>query len=136
MLKDKLREYRTNCGFSQQQVAEMLNMHRSTYSYYETGKTEPSLDNLRMLSKMFAVSMDELLELNIPGSASGLGVSDRGYDDGFVYLREDSVERVSDLTRDEKTLILRFRLMTEKQRRELLQVMKNPGGENDPTGQK
>ena len=49
MLKQKLKEYRIKCGFSQQQVADVLNMHRSTYSYYESGKTEPSMENIRLL---------------------------------------------------------------------------------------
>lgn len=128
MLKIKLKEYRIKCGFSQQQVADVLNMHRSTYSYYESGKTEPSLENIRLLARMFGVSLDELLEME--GSvATAIGVGDRGYDDEFAYLREESVNRVGDLTRDEKTLILRFRLMTDKQRRELLQVLRNPGGD-------
>lgn len=130
MLKDKLKEYRLRCGFSQQQVGDVLNMHRSTYSFYESGKTEPSVDNLRLLAMMFGVSLDELLELELRGVGE-TGLSDGGYDRDFAYLKEDSVNRVKDLTRDEKTLIMRFRIMTDKQRRELLELLKNPGGEDN-----
>ena len=33
-----LRELRQRAGFSQREVASILNMNRSTYTYYETGK--------------------------------------------------------------------------------------------------
>lgn len=133
MLKDKLKyrlkECRLACDYSQQQVAEVLNMHRSTYSYYESGKTEPSLDNICMLAKIFGVSLDYLLDLEIPGGDMPV-MGDPGYDDEFRYLRKDAVQRLGDLTDDEKSLIMRFRLMTDKQRRELLEMLGSRGGES------
>ena len=120
MIKDKLKEYRTLCGFSQKQVADALKVHRSTYSYYELGKTEPSLDNIRMLAQLFSVSLYDLLEMDRTGAVM---VGDPGYDDEFEYLNADNIQRVGDLTRDEKKLIMRFRLMTESQRGELLDLM-------------
>ena len=133
MLKDKLKECRLGCGFSQQQVAEALNIHRSTYSFYESGKTEPSIENIRLLSKIFDVSLYELLEMDPPRRKEPV-LGDKGYDEEFVYLREDSIKRTGDLTGDEKTLVMRFRLMTDKQRRELLELLKSPGGDDgDPS---
>lgn len=128
MLKDKLRETRLLCGFSQKQVADVLKIHRSTYSYYELGTTEPSLENICTLAKLFNVSIYELLEIEPTGE---LSVADPGYDDGFEYLNADGVQRTGDLTRDEKKLILLFRLMTASQRKELLEVMCDPGGDGD-----
>lgn len=37
-LKDMLREIRETAGCSQQQIADYLQIARSTYSYYELGK--------------------------------------------------------------------------------------------------
>ncbi len=123
MLKEKLKEYRVLCGYSQQQLADVLNIHRSTYSYYELGKTEPSLDNIRTLAMVFGVSLNELLEVDRPVMST---VGDPGGYDEFDYLGESSVNRVGDLTRDEKMLIMRFRLLTEKQRKEMLTSMCGP----------
>ena len=39
----KLRNLRMIYGVSQQEVAGYLEIHRSTYSYYEEGKTTPSI---------------------------------------------------------------------------------------------
>jgi len=132
MLKNKLKEYRLLCSYSQQQVADVLNIHRSTYSYYELGKTEPSIENIRVLAGIFGVSLNDLLEVELPASLQP-GMSDPGYDGEFEYLNEDRVNRVGDLTRDEKKLIMRFRLLTEKQRKDMLKAMSDPSeGAEDP----
>ncbi len=113
MLKDKLKEYRTACEMSQQAVADLLNIHRSTYSYYELGTTEPSLDNIRALCKIFGVSLDALLEIDLPRSLTVHGNS--------VY--PDVPTRVGDLARDEQMLVMRYRMLTQSQRDELLSLM-------------
>lgn len=39
-----LRKFRKINQLTQQQVADVLNIHRTTYTYYENGITEPSID--------------------------------------------------------------------------------------------
>ena len=46
---------------SQGDVAKLLNIDRSTYTNYELGKTEPSLEVLKKLSGIFGVSVDRLV---------------------------------------------------------------------------
>ena len=113
MLKDKLKEFRMDSSLSQQQVADLLNIHRSTYSYYELGKTEPSLDNIRMLSKIFGVSLYDLLEIERPAGSF--------VRDDFLY--PDAPTRVGDLSSEEKMLVMRYRLLTHSQREALLSTM-------------
>lgn len=59
-----LRSYRTKQGWNQQFIADQLNIDRSTYSYYESGRTSPPIDSLIRLSKIFNVTVDELLNVN------------------------------------------------------------------------
>lgn len=59
---NNLRKQRTRLGLTQQQVAEKLNIDRSTYSYYELGRTSPSVEMLYELILLFGVSADELLK--------------------------------------------------------------------------
>ena len=61
-LMKKLRELRVKSGYTQQQVSEILNCARSTYTYYEIGKSSPDLPTLVKLAKIFNVSVSELLE--------------------------------------------------------------------------
>ena len=40
-LAERLRQARLQAGYSQQNIADALNVNRATYTYYETGKTSP-----------------------------------------------------------------------------------------------
>ena len=54
-----LRTSRTD--LTQGEIAELLNIDRSTYTYYESGKTEPSLETLKKLAGILGVSVDRLV---------------------------------------------------------------------------
>lgn len=57
-----LRKFRCKKRLTQQEVADRLEISRPTYSYYEIGKTMPSVFMLLKLSRLFAVSLERLLE--------------------------------------------------------------------------
>lgn len=57
----KLRMLREKFGYTQQHMANILNVDRSTYSYYETEKTSPDIATLITLSNVFCVGIEELL---------------------------------------------------------------------------
>jgi DNA-binding XRE family transcriptional regulator len=46
---------------SQDELAEKLQVTRQSVSLWETGQTQPSLDSIVALSKLFNVSTDDLL---------------------------------------------------------------------------
>lgn len=56
-----LKETRNSCGMTQKQVAEKLGVVESCYANWEQGRTEPSIEMLRKLSKIFSVSIDDLI---------------------------------------------------------------------------
>lgn len=58
---ENLAYYRRIAGFTQLQVAQMLNIHRTTYTKYETGDSEPNVENLVRISKILHISLDLLL---------------------------------------------------------------------------
>lgn len=58
-----LRDLRKEKSLSQKQMAERLCISQQTYSDYENGKTEPTIDTIIELSKIFNVSSDYLLGL-------------------------------------------------------------------------
>lgn len=65
MIGDKLRYLREKNGYTQRKVADFLNIDRSTYSYYETGKTRPDIETLKKLANLFHVSIDYIAENNV-----------------------------------------------------------------------
>lgn len=52
-------------GLSQERVAEELNVTRQSVSLWETDQASPSIDNLILLSKLFNVSIDDIVKNNI-----------------------------------------------------------------------
>lgn len=60
---ENLRRIRkSNTKYSQEDMARLLNISRSTYTYYETGKSEPNFDNLRKIRKILDVDFNSLLD--------------------------------------------------------------------------
>lgn len=53
MLGSNLKRMRENKNLSQQQVADMLQINRSTYTKYETNKSNPPLNVIYKLTKIF-----------------------------------------------------------------------------------
>lgn len=60
-LGDKLKSLRVEKRINQSDVAEFLNVDRSTYGKYETGDSSPDYDKLVRLADYFQVSLDWLL---------------------------------------------------------------------------
>lgn len=57
----KLNQLRKLSGMTQEQLAEKLNVSRQTVSKWEAGSTLPDLENMVRISKIFCVSLDNLL---------------------------------------------------------------------------
>ena len=59
--KDLIYELRTKKGLSQEELAEKLFVTRQAVSRWENGETVPNIDALKLLSKLFDVSINTLL---------------------------------------------------------------------------
>lgn len=59
--KDVIFELRTKNGLSQDELAEKLYVTRQAVSRWETGETVPNTETLKLLSKLFDVSINTLL---------------------------------------------------------------------------
>ena len=57
----KLQQLRTKKGLTQEQLAEKVCVSRVAVSKWESGRGYPNLDSLKMLAKVFEVSIDSLL---------------------------------------------------------------------------
>ena len=61
LLANNLKFLRKRHGYTQSQVALLLEINRSTYAYYELGETQPSLLILARLAQLYDVTTDYLL---------------------------------------------------------------------------
>lgn len=58
---NKLYDLRKQKGFSQEELANRLNVSRQTVSKWEVGDSTPDLEKLVAISELFEISLDELV---------------------------------------------------------------------------
>ncbi len=61
MLSDNIRNNRKRLNLSQDELAEKLGVSRQSISFWETGQTQPTIENIIALTKVFNISSDMLL---------------------------------------------------------------------------
>lgn len=64
-INNKIYELRKKHNYSQEQLAEKLNVTRQTISKWELNETSPDINQSKKLSKIFNISLDELINNNI-----------------------------------------------------------------------
>ncbi len=111
----KLKKFRENIGYTQQQMADALNVERSTYAYYETGKTSPSLETIMRIKDIFNVSLEDLLESESRVTAK---LSDFSKERG-------TFDKVYELNKKEKSLVSLYRSLTPDIQDKILEDVSN-----------
>lgn len=126
MLNQRLKKFRQAAGLTQQQVADVLSLDRSTYAYYESGKTTPDIRSVSKLIKIFNISYYELIGEPDPNQADASQVDD------------DAAEkmRITELSKAEKRLVINFRMLTPSQQEDLLCSLTSPAFEKSKKGRK
>ena len=110
---ERLRHFREACALSQQQVANALNIERSTYTRYELGKTEPNLSSVVKLSAIYNISPTELLPM-------------LEAEDGSASRLKDTVQANSpifQLSKDERGLVALYRALNKDEKKQLRELI-------------
>lgn len=115
-----LRKLRTERGLTQKAVADALNVDRATYSFHETGKTQPDLFRIGELAKIFAIPVEVLVDLLAnPEKTESARAKCRA--PKKVSAHPDSLGQ---LFPEEKSLIAVFRRCDPASRQEIYQTAK------------
>ena len=117
-INERLRELRVKSGYTQVQIAKILNIDRSTYSYYETGKTTPDISMLVTLAKIFNIPINDMLA----DEGTPDAVADSVSKSNFTYNKKNT-SHIYELSDEEKTLVGGFRACTPEQQKDLLLYM-------------
>lgn len=106
---ERLRQLRKTARLTQQDVADRLNIHRTSYTKYETGVVAPDQQGLVQLAELFGVTVDHLL-----GRVESLDV-----------VLDTAGNKIT-LTLEEQNLLQIFRQLTYTEQMELVkQAQKN-----------
>lgn len=82
MLKNRLKELRTEYNITQEELAKAIQRTRSSITAYESGSKEPTIDTVILLSEFFNVTTDYLL-----GVSNVRNYSSFPYQNSSTYLR-------------------------------------------------
>lgn len=115
-IAQNIKRLRENSGYTQQQVADVLNVDRSTYAYYELGKILPSIETIYSLSRVFNVHYSELLGEERKERKKFTDSAGREYQKGAPI-------NVYELTKDEKTMVMYFRMLNQEEKENTIQKM-------------
>jgi len=122
-INERLRELRIKSGYTQSQIAKILNIDRSTYSYYEIGKTMPDVSSLLTLAKIFNISISELLaDESNPKMMKKL--SDSGIRMDYISGKKN-ISHIYELSSTEQELVGIFRTCSENQQKEIIDYFNN-----------
>lgn len=77
-LNDKLIYLRRKQGWTQNELAERMDVSRQTVSKWEQGIADPSLENLRSLSALYGVSTGWLLDASAAACCSEMPTEQQG----------------------------------------------------------
>ena len=111
MLAERLRKFRTDHNMTQQELADVLGVDRTAYTYYEIGKTTPPIAKLCMLAKIYHVSLGYLVgvEENHPELIRSEPLAGRG----------GAADPIAYLEKGERRLLMRIRTLNGKDRKEV-----------------
>ena len=96
-----------NTKLSQLEMANMLNISRSTYTYYETGKSEPGQEKLRKICKILNVDFNTLLRYDSQPDVEAVA-SERN--------SEETQKTIKTLSASEEQLVAAYRNMNSEEK--------------------
>ena len=111
-LTESLKRIRKQYKMTQEDVAKFLGISRSGYTYYETGKTVPSVEMLKKLATMYDTTIDDVVGMPHKKSVSGKSVAEAN----FI---SEGMDPLMYMKKEEKTLIMAFRLLSDEEKKKL-----------------
>lgn len=99
---DRIRRLRLQWGLTQKELSEIVNKSESAVRMWELGKSEPDIETINILAKVFAVTTDQILI----GSVSNASPSEEKLSEG------------------ERVLLEVFRLVPEDQQKHVIEMIR------------
>ncbi|WP_294550391.1 helix-turn-helix transcriptional regulator [uncultured Pseudoflavonifractor sp.] len=87
MFEEQLYQLRRERGISQEELANVVGVSRQAVQKWESGASQPNMDNLIAISEYFGVTLDYLLKGPAPGWETTAGPPRRNIPSGLYSLR-------------------------------------------------
>lgn len=109
-----IKQIREEKGMTQQQVAELIHMHRSNYSKIESGQREISVEALNKIARYFGMTIDRIVNFE-GGLPQEVTVEDK--------TAIEQIQLIQQLDEEDKQTIFRLieKMLTNKKFKEFFQ---------------
>lgn len=115
-LAKQMRALRTINGYTQQQIADILNIDRTTYTAYELSKNTPDIMLLDAFAKIFSVDIDFILNLDTQHP-------ERLSDEADAYGQDHQGSLVSTLAKEERELLGAYRILSDQDKAKVRELI-------------
>ncbi len=106
LLGQNLAFYRKISGMTQKQVAEAVNLNRTTYTKYETGASEPSFEILKKIAAVLGVDINVLL-----------------HEEEDLSLGDSQAEEIWLPDPEDRILLQKYHMLDRESREELMKYL-------------
>jgi transcriptional regulator with XRE-family HTH domain len=114
-LSEKLKDLRKCACMTQDDIAEVLEMNRTSFSKYENGASTPPLAVLRKLAKIYSVPLEYLIHDEQP-----FYVLNESTEEDVEREMSDTVSNFAQLSPEERKLIMKMRLLSDVKKKEII----------------
>ena len=108
LLKDKLRELRSDMDLTQEEVGKLLHLSRQGYAHYEQGKRNPNNQMLLKISKLYKVAIGDLIN----SDTTPIDVEIIQESEAYIKIKQDpkvaQTNRRKQVSSDNRKLIKKY----------------------------
>lgn len=124
--RSTLRQKRKELRLSQAKVADKLNIDRTTYAYYESGRCVPNIKVINDIAKVLDILISTLINTILNENVINEPLILKTTSKTSKRKNKDNEILFSDLTKQEKEVIIAYRIAlssTKKEIKELLMIL-------------
>ena len=115
-ITESLKKIRKQYKMTQEDVAKFLGVSRSGYTYYETGKSQPSIEVLKKLAAIYNTTIDAVVGVPAKAGTSKEIVS--------AVALENCSDPLMYMKKEEQEIIMTYRLLSDKRKSEFKELAK------------
>ncbi len=115
IISEIIKRLRIKSGYTQKQVADLLGVDRSTYSYYELGRIKPDIKTIMSLSEIFKVHYTQILESETNYRFSDINNS--------KLNSQNTDNLIGNLSREEYNAFMAFKILPKDSKNEIVKLI-------------
>lgn len=103
---ERIKKLRLQWGLTQRELSEIVNKSESAVRMWELGKSEPDIETINMLAKVFVVTTDQILTGSTP------------------VLNDTTIPEKENLSEGERMMLEVFRLVPDDQQKHVIEMIR------------